>query len=570
MSKGYITLKTDEGKQRLKSDFYHEQFSIQNYLQDRNRTTGTQRTREQIAEDLERDRKKANQCFEQVGRVRAKREHYNKQHYPDISAVPRLDESTVPEFSRGTEYSSSSRNEYQSTECSSQRNECDQFTQSRSDNGSGSGEGRARDLYQQTAAVNQANGSEASQAKQGLGRKDHLDSIRQHTYSSANATFKNTEWALLNEPHFAFNSYPLEISHDHDRIRTTESGVLKSTTDSDRTIETAATNASEYRRQLEEDCGNTEALSNSIRRENRAIRNRIEEQQVNTQQLRAGAEKGITLTRSKHFFSRLKTSVIATLKSLFESSRNDPIDQTTGRSQSETTSTESQSLGLSRLVSFSKQRRTQRRVIDHNIERIKQLEHDIQRVDTNLQNASRVIKRTILPKRSLDIYLRVIHDNNESVSLMESIQDAVQADQYMRSLIKEVQKDPYGEAAKYGLSIDYARVIKKCVKNMADQIASIRPDDFKYIEGFVQTAKCYLEMLELNCPDIERTPNYFSVNEMIQTSIEKLEDKIQQINEEVADDLSIKTPVLSKSMHQTLENRQQIDKSNEPELWFNP
>lgn len=201
VGKDYITLETDERRQRLKSDFYHEQFSIQNYLQDRNRTTGAQRTREQIAEDLVRDRKKANQCYEQVGHVRAKREQYNKQHYSDISAVPRLDESTVPEFSRGTENSSSSRREYQSTECSNQRNEYHQFTQSRIDNGSGSGEERARDIYQQTAEINQPNRSQTSQAKQDLGRKDHIDSIRQHTYSSANATFKNTEWALLNEPH---------------------------------------------------------------------------------------------------------------------------------------------------------------------------------------------------------------------------------------------------------------------------------------------------------------------------------------------------------------------------------
>lgn len=362
----------------------------------------------------------------------------------------------------------------------------------------------------------------------------------------------------------------MEIRHDHDRIGTNESGLHESVTDSDRTIQTTAKTVSEYRRQLEEDCGNTEDLSNSITRENSAIRNRIEAQQANTQHLRAGIQKGIALTRSNHFFSRLKTSVIATLKSLFESSRNDRTDQTTDRNQSETTSAESQSFGLSRLVSFAKQRSTQRRIIDHNIERIKQLEHHIQRVDTNLQNASRVIKRTILPKHSLDIYLRGIQDNNQSVLLMESIQDVLKADQYMRSLIKKVQKDPYGEAAKYGLSIDYARLIKKCVNNMVDQIAYIRSEDFKYIESFVQTVKCYTEMLELNCPDIERTPNYFSVNEMIQTSIEKLEDKIQQINEEVADDLSIKTPVLLKSMHQTLENRQQIDKSNEPELWFNP
>ena len=292
----YITLKTDDVKQRLNAAFYHEQFSIQNYLQDRSRTTGAQRTRDQIREDLDRDRQKAKQCFEKIGCVRAKREQYNRQHYPDISALPSLDETTVPKFSRNAGKSSSSRNEYQPTECSDQRNEYDQFTQSRSDNSSGSSEARARDLYQQTAEVNQPNRSEASQAKQGVGRKNDIDSIRQHTYSSANTIFQNAEWTLRNDHIFNFNSSYLEVNRDNDRIRPTESRVLKSATDPNRTIETATTNAFRYRRQLEEDCGNTEALSNSIRRENSAIRNRIEAHQVNNQHLRAGAQKGITIT----------------------------------------------------------------------------------------------------------------------------------------------------------------------------------------------------------------------------------------------------------------------------------
>lgn len=555
----YITLKTDDVKQRLNAAFYHEQFSVQNYLQNRSRTTGAQRTRDQIREDVERDRQKAKQCFEQVGRVRAKREQYNRQHYPDISAVPRPSESTVPEFSRNAEHSSPSRREYQPTERSDQQNELNQLTQSKSDSGSERREARVRDLYQQTAEIIKQNRSQSPQAKQGMGRENEIDSIRQHTYSAANAIFQNAEWTLRNDHIFNFNSSYLEVNRDNDRIRPTESGILKSATDSNRTIETAKTNASEYRRQLEEDCGNTEALSNSIRRENSAIRNRVEAHQVNNQNLRAGAQKGVSLTRSKHFFNRLKTNVIRTLKSLFESSRNYRTDQTTGRSQSETTSTESQSLGLSRLVSFARQRSTQRRITDDNIERITQLEHHIQRVDTNLQNASRVIKRTILPKQSLDIYLRDIHENNQGVSLMESIQDSLQADQYMRNLIKKVQKDPYGQEAKYGLSIDYARVIKKCLKNVADQMVYIRSEDFKFIEGFVQTVKCYLEMLELNHPDIERTPNYFHVNEMVQDSISDIEDRIQGFYEK--DDVATvitgplkpqyETPTLSSSSTRT-------------------
>ena len=176
-----------------------------------------------------------------------------------------------------------------------------------------------------------------------------------------------------------------------------------------------------------------------------------------------------------------------------------------------------------------------------------------------------MIKRTILPKHSLDIYLRGIHENNQSVSLMGSIQDIMQADQYMRRLIKKVQKDPYGEQAKYGLNIDYSRAIKKCVNNMVDQISYIRQEDHKNIDGFINTVKCYSEMLELNHPDIERTPNYFHVNEMIQTSIEKLEDRIHQINEEVTDLITTK-PLLLNSIHHTLANRQQSDQSNEPEF----
>ena len=98
---------------------------------------------------------------------------------------------------------------------------------------------------------------------------------------------------------------------------------------------------------------------------------------------------------------------------------------------------------------------------------------------------------------------------------------------------------------------------------MIDKIGYIRPEDHHKIDGFINTVKCYSEMLELNHPDIERTPNYFHVNEMIQTSIEKLEDRIHQINEEVTDLITTK-PVLLNSIHHTLANRQQSDQSNEP------
>lgn len=328
----YITLVTDEGKQRLKSDFYHEQFSLQNYLQDRDRAASSQRTLQQVAEDLERDRDKANQCLEQIGRVRAKREQYNCQHYPDLSEVRRFDESAIQQFDRSQENSLCTRSEYQTTECSAQQNEHNQLTEPRNNKDSTEGEPRARDLYRQTAEVNQPNRSEASQAKQDLGRKDHIDSIRQHTYSSANATFKNAQWTLLNEPHFTFNSDPLEISHDYDRIGTNESCLYESVTDSDRTIQTTAKTVSKYRRQLEEDCRRTEALSERIGRENLTIRNRIEVQNHNDQHLRAGAKKGITGTRSDSFFKRLGANIIQTLKGLFESSRANKVDRSASHS----------------------------------------------------------------------------------------------------------------------------------------------------------------------------------------------------------------------------------------------
>lgn len=353
--KNHISLETEEGTDRLKTDFYHENFSIRTYLQDRDRAASSQRTLQQVAEDLERDRDKANQCLEQIGRVRAKREQYNCKHYPDLSEVRRFDESAIQQFDRSQENSLCARREYQTTECSAQQNEHNQLTESRNNRDSTEGEPRTREFNQQIPEVNQPNRSEASQAKQDLGRKDHIDSIRQHTYSSANATFKNAQWTLLNEPHFTFNSDPLEINHDHDRIGTNESGLYESVTDSDRTIQTTAKTVSKYRRQLEEDCRRTEALSERIGRENLTIRNRIEVQNHNDQHLRAGAKKGITSTRSDSFFKRLGANIIQTLKGLFESSRANKVDRSASHSMFGTPSTEPQSFGLSRLVSFAKQ-----------------------------------------------------------------------------------------------------------------------------------------------------------------------------------------------------------------------
>ncbi|UNW06310.1 hypothetical protein MOV98_11970 [Acinetobacter variabilis] len=101
---------------------------------------------------------------------------------------------------------------------------------------------------------------------------------------------------------------------------------------------------------------------------------------------------------------------------------------------------------------------------------------------------------------------------------------------------------------------------------MVDQIQYIRPEDYQNMDGFIKTVKCYTEMLEFSLPDVERIPNYFHVDEMIQTSIKKLEDRILQITEEP--DSSTTEPIRLNSMHQTLDRRQQSDKSNESESWL--
>lgn len=564
VGKDYITLVTDEGKQRLKSDFYHEQFSLQNYLQDRNRTTGAQRTREQIAEDLERDQQKAKQCFEQVGRVRAKREQYNCQHYPDLSEVRRSDESAIQQFDRSQENSLCTRSEYQTTEFSAQRDECNQLTESRNKRDSTEGEPRTRELNQQTPEDNQQDRSQSPQAKQGMGGQNESNSSWQRSYRRTNEIIKDIHWTFIDSHRFTFTHYRVEINHAHDRTRTIESRVRQSIASTDRAVEKSTKAAFEYRRQLEEDCRRTEALSERIRRENLIIRNRIEEQNASDRQLRTGVEKGIANTRSNNFFTRLKTRIITTLKSLFGSSRDTPTNQAVGRDQSEATSTESQSFGLSRLVSFAKQRSARSSVISSNIEGFGRYESDIKRIDANLQNTCRLIKRYKFPEHSLDYYLRSIYENNDRIHLSESIEMALQADRDMRKLINEVQKDPYGAYVKKGLNIDYSRAIKKCVKDMVDQIQYIRPEDYQNINGFINTVKSYTEMLELSHPDIERTPNYDHVSEMIQTSIKKLEDRILQITEEA--DLSTTKSVTLNPIYQTLERRQQSEKSNNLDL----
>ncbi|WP_180010770.1 hypothetical protein [Acinetobacter sp. YH12235] len=564
--KNYISLETEEGTDRLKADFYHENFSIRTYLQDRDRAASSQRTLQQVAEDLERDRDKANQCLDQIGRVRAKREQYNSQHYPDRSAVRASDESAIQQFDRSQENSLCTRSEYQTTEFSAQRNECNQLTEPRNNRDSTAEEPRTRKLNQQTPEVNQQDRSQSPQAKQDMGGQNESHSNWQQSYRRTNEIIKDIHWTFIDSHRFTFTHYPMEINHAHDRTRTIESRVRQSFASTDRAVEKSTKAAFEYRRQLEEDCRKTEALSERIGRENLTIRNRIEVQKHNDQHLRAGAKKGITSTRSDNFFKRLGANIIQTLKGLFESSRANKVDRSASRSMFGTPSTEPQSFGLSRLVSFAKQRSARRNLISSNIEGFGRYESHIRRVDSNLQTTSRLIKRYKFPEHSLDYYIRKIYESNERAHLSESIELASQADRDMRKLLQEIQKEPYGAYAKKGLSIDYSRAIQKCVKDMVDQIQYIRPEDYQNMDGFIKTVKCYTEMLELSHPDVERTPNYFHVDEMIQTSIKKLEDRILQITEEP--DSSATEPIRLNSMHQTLDRRQQSDKSNESESWL--
>jgi hypothetical protein len=303
---------------------------------------------------------------------------------------------------------------------------------------------------------------------------------------------------FIDSHRFTFTHYPVEINHAHDRTRTIESRVRQSITSTDRAVEKSTKAEFEYRRQLEEDCRNTEALSERIGRENLIIRNRIGAQDRNDQHLRAGAQKGITSTRSDNFFKRLGANIIQTLKGLFESSRADKVYRSASRNMFGTPSTESPSFELSRLVRFAKQRSTRRSVISSNIEGFGRYENDIKRIDANLQNTCHLIKRYKFSEHSLDHYLRLIYENNERTHLSESIEMASQADRDMRKLIKEIKRDPYGAYAKRGLNIDYSRAIKKCVKDMVDQIQYIQPEDYQNIDGFINTVKCYFQCINQN------------------------------------------------------------------------
>ncbi|MGB9190016.1 hypothetical protein [Acinetobacter sp.] len=189
--KNYISLETEEGTDRLKADFYHENFSIRTYLQDRDRAASSQRTLQQVSEDLEQDRDKANQCFEQIGRVRAKREQYNSQHYPDRNAVRASDESAIQQFDRSQENSLCTRSEYQTTEFSAQRNEYNQLTERRNNRNSTEGEARTREFNQQTPEVNQQDRSQSSGAEQDLGGKGQAYSKWQQSYRRTNEIIKD-------------------------------------------------------------------------------------------------------------------------------------------------------------------------------------------------------------------------------------------------------------------------------------------------------------------------------------------------------------------------------------------
>lgn len=543
--KDYISLKTENFTDRLRGEFYHEQFSITAYIENRSRKKNAAGASADITAISTAEFDRVQEYRNELEKFRKKRHDYNREYYPIKQQVdreserecqPELEVSTVP-------VATLARNRtVENTIKRSRAN--DLFI--------------ARDISVSTNTTRRTEYYNFERPQTQSKSCEHLEkgfryAIRNDFAHSANftrtqyradgtastVTTKNTNRSSSLNSHIIRNIHIHFLSGDkhaiYDRTRQVEATQNSHPRIRNPDAETAAQSAAEYRERVERYTEITADLSRKITRVDQFTRNRVEQQKQFDPNLSERAIKRQISTRLGRFNEQLKASFSKAAAKLFELFRNDCSDQNRSPEGTPTVFIESTTHRLNQLFRIGELRRNIYRRIQREIgsarlnsDRITGLCHAY----TKIKQIEELTKK---PQYTLQERLQLLKEQNSWIDISKSERHAKKVDDlfnYMYNGTKSYYSSQMGYTTDMTVS-DYRDHLHRSVNAICSQLSKFQCKDLEMLDGYLNTVKRYNELIELRQQHFLNKQHYRLLDDRAEIALESFEYYIQQRKEEL-------------------------------------
>lgn len=543
--KDYISLKTENFTDRLRGEFYHEQFSITAYIENRSRKKNAPGASADITAISTAEFDRVQEYRNELEKFRKKRHDYNREYYAIKQQVdreserecqPELEVSTVPIATLA-------------------RNRTVENTIKRS---------RANDLFiardisvstnttRRTEYCNferpEKQSSSCEYIERGFGYAIGINIAQSARFTSAQSrvdgatatvTTKNTNRSRTLDSHIIRNMHIHFLSGDqyetYDRARQIETRKNPAARIGNTNAETAAQSAEEHRKRIECYTEITTELSRKIATVDQRIRDRVGQQKQFDPNLSERAIEGQISSRLERFNEQLKASFSRAAAKLFKFFRNDSSDQNRSQEGDPTVLIESTTHRLNQLFRIAELRNSIHQRIGREIkstglnsDRITELCHDYKKI-------SWIQKLKKKPQYTLQERLQLLKEQNSWIDISKSERHAKKVDDLFNDIYNGT-KSYYSSQIGYTTDItvsDYRDHLDRSVNAICSQLSKFQRKDLEMLEGYLNTVKRYNELIELRQQHFLNKQHYRLLNDRTEISLESFEYYIQQRKEEL-------------------------------------
>ena len=543
--KDYISLKTENFTDRLRGEFYHEQFSITAYIENRSREKNAAGASADITAISTAEFDRVHEYRNELEKFRKKRHDYNREYYAikqqvdreserecqpelEVSTVPvatvardqaventikrsrandlfiARDLSVSPNTTRRTEYCNFERPEKQSSSC--------EYIE---------------------RGFGYAIGINIAQSARFTNAQSRVDG------ATATVTTKNTNRSRSLDSHIIRNMHIHFLSGDqyetYDRARQIETRKNSAARIGNTNAETAAQSAAEHRKRIECYTEITTDLSRKIATVDQRIRDRVEQQKQFDPKLSKRAIEGQISTRLERFNERLKTSFSRAAAKLFKFFRNDSADQHKSSEGDPTVLIASTTHRLNQLFKIGELRhnidgKIQREIKSTGLssDRINRLCHDYKKI-------SWIEKLKKKPQYTLQERLQLLKQQNSWIDISKSEKHAKKADDLFNDMYNAT-KSYYSSQMDYTTDMtvfDYRDHLDWSMKAICSQLSKFQRKDLEMLEDYLNTIKRYNELIELRQQHFLNKEDYRLLDERSENSLENFKYYIKQRKEEL-------------------------------------
>lgn len=484
----YISLKTIDGTDRLRGAFYHEQFSFAAYCENRRRAEVDAKSQKFDARQSAEYSEQLQQYMQRLESVRNKRQQYNKTYY------------TADRISRDdARVESNSTSEIESAaDDNDPRKKAAGFGM----DGTTSHEPTAVRRHQNSNETTTTVSPERSKRHESTHAVDQQKS-EQHecTLQATSATISDTaaHWIAKitgyreqlpqnSEIHFNLNHHQhlqsdysihlnLGAKHETDTASTNEKQTSARFTTTNTAVSADTTRTAEY-------SAIAAQLSAKITEEDRAIRNRIEQQKRDAEKLSDRAVERARTSRFEHFFNKIGEHIQTRIQRIFTYNSKSNADQARNSESDHTAFELVPKFGIDRLVKHTK-RVFSTRIDPAHIARIRDYE----------KQAKRNFEEFILTinQRRLTLFLLKIQRNNAEFVLNEIKRDVAKAEKILNdSITKNFEQLEINDRRIVQLqkAIEkYTAHMNDCFLDFSRQLYKANDVDLQHLHELIQIVK---------------------------------------------------------------------------------